>query len=156
MPEALESFLEIRTLGRGRIQELCNEWCAGPVAGEFGVAAILVSSDCTRLDPVFRLHAQGYDKGEVVHFPFDRLMEHIIEYGLAEADREALKQRLRAIRAEAGPHQFQRYGVNRQAYTARSGMHEVRPAIPDEHSWLQWSGVPTDRGAGVHMPRVRG
>ena len=117
MPEALEPFPEVRSLGRNRIQGLCDEWCNGPQAKEFGVSAIQVDGECLGLSPVFLVDAKGFDKGETLHFPFDRVLGFIIDQGCPEPQWAALKERLRALRQKVGPYLFQRYKVNRQAFT---------------------------------------
>jgi hypothetical protein len=117
MPEAFETFPEIVALGRGRIQQLCDEWCLEPRSAEFGVASIMVRPDCLGLLPTFEVHASNYGRGDSLHFPFDRVVEYIIDHGCHVADREGLKRRLRELRHELGVAPFQRYKVTLEAYT---------------------------------------
>lgn len=117
MPEALEPFPEIRALGHTRLQELCNDWCQLPQAKEFGLASITVTPDCMNLQPAFLLPASTYDKGDTLHFPFDRITEFLVDRGIPESARDSLKDRLRKLRQKAGVTVFQRYKTNVQAYT---------------------------------------
>jgi hypothetical protein len=66
---------------------------------------------------VFQVHASNYAKGDQLHFPFDRVLEYIIDYGCRESDRGVLKNRLRQLRQRVGVELFQRYRVNLDAYT---------------------------------------
>lgn len=117
MSEALEPFPEIVSLGRDVLQRLCNEWAAGMQAREFGVASVTVTPDCLNLQPAFLLHANNYGKGETLHFPFDLVLEFIIDNGINEGDRSRLKERLLELRRRAGVTVFQRYAVNIRGYT---------------------------------------
>lgn len=117
MAKALEPFPEVRSLGCQRIQELCDDWCSSPQAKECGVSSIQVAADCSSLNPVFFVDAQNYDKGDSLHFPFDRLLEYIIENGCLEEIKKELNQRLRTLRSKVGPRIFQRYSVNRRGFT---------------------------------------
>ena len=117
MPEAFEPFPEIAALGRARLQQLCDEWCRQSRAKEFGVASISVSSNGLGLEPVFEVHASNYGRGDQLHFPFDRVVEFIIDHGCPEAARSDLKHRLRLFRQKVGVELFQRYKVNLDAYS---------------------------------------
>ncbi len=117
MPEALEPFPEIAALGRNRLQQLCDECCRQPEAKEFGVACVTVTPNGLSLEPVFQVHASNYARGDELHFPFDRVVEYLIDHGCRESDRSALKDRLRQLRRQAGVEPFQRYKVNLDAYT---------------------------------------
>ena len=87
MPEALEPFPEIAALGRNRLQQLCDEWCRQPEAKEFGVACVTVTPNGLSLEPVFQVHASNYARGDELHFPFDRVVEYLIDHGCRESDR---------------------------------------------------------------------
>ncbi len=117
MSEAFEPFPEIAALGRDRLQQLCDEWCRQPQAKEFGIVSIIVTPDGLSLEPVFQVHASNYTKGDELHFPFDRVVEFIIDHGCREADRSRLRDRLRQLRQKVGVGLFQRYKVNLDAYT---------------------------------------
>jgi hypothetical protein len=117
MPEAFEPFPEIAALGRVRLQQLCDEWCRQPQAKEFGIVFVRVTAAGSGLEPVFEVHASNYARGDELHFPFDRVLEFIIEHGCHEADRSNLKDRLRQLRQKVGVAVFQRYKVNLDAYT---------------------------------------
>ncbi len=62
------------------------------------------------------VHASNYAKGDQLHFPFDRVVEFIINQGCRESDRSTLKDRLRQLRRKVGVELFQRYKVNLDAY----------------------------------------
>jgi len=55
-----ESFPEIRNLGRDRLQSLCDDWRATPVAREFAVSALTVD-DSARVGFVVQLRAKPSD-----------------------------------------------------------------------------------------------
>jgi hypothetical protein len=112
----LEPFSEIRALGAARLREICDDWCRGPVASEFGVVRINVSSDCFRLDPVLQLSASDYDRGDEVHFPFDRVVGYIIDHGSPEAEKDILRVRLPELRKKCGPRVFKRYLVTLDSF----------------------------------------
>jgi hypothetical protein len=76
------------------------------------VVKVAIATDCRRFDPTIGLTAASYNGGEVVHFPFDRLLEFIIDHGCAESMRPVLKERLRLMRQKVSVTLFQRYQVN--------------------------------------------
>ena len=117
MPEAFVSFPEVMALGHDRLQQFCDEWCKMPVAREFSVSRVLISEDCRCFDPNIRLDAANYDKGDIVHFPFDRLMEYVITRGFPANERQVLRDRLLLMRQSVGVELYQRFETTVDAYT---------------------------------------
>ena len=154
MPEAFEPFPEIAALGRDRLQQLCDEWCCQPQAKEFGVASVGVASTGLSLEPVFEIYASNYAKGDQLHFPFDRVVEFIIDHGCRDAERSRLRDRLRQLRQKVGVELFQRYNVNLDAYTMAIRCPSCSMVLVTRVSNLQRPGV--DRHLRAYdLPTVR-
>jgi len=145
----LSPFPELRSLGKQRIQELCDLWLDRPEAKEFGLAGVQVTDDVLNLHPKFEVYPTGYDKGEPIFFPFDRVIKFIIEHGCKPEDQHTLKNRLAALRAKVGPNLFQRFNVNVQAYTIALRCPACNHGIKTQ--WRVFEGqefrVPEDAGA---------
>jgi hypothetical protein len=108
--QAFEPFPEIKGLDVQTLQELCDRWVVTPVAKECGVDQLRVSRSPKGIKLDFGIFiGGGYDSFEAVHFPFDNLLDFIIDTAIPEENRDDLRARLRLLRQKLGPNVWQRY-----------------------------------------------
>ncbi|MCK4871630.1 MAG: hypothetical protein KAS72_02785 [Phycisphaerales bacterium] len=116
----LEPYPELRAIGRGALQVLCQAWLKTPVAKECGVAAVEIreEGDTLTISVGFRLTHAVSDE-EDCFFPMDRLLQYLAEEGLGgEGEGADVLDRITRLRRKVGPDVFQRF-------TARTG-----PSVP--------------------------
>lgn len=78
------------------------------------MSAVGIPADVASFDPGFLLSGEGgsFGMGVVLHFPFDSMMNYIIDHGVDGDLRQGVKDRLRYMRQKVGPNLFQRYKLN--------------------------------------------
>ncbi len=153
MPEILEPFPEIRELGADRLRQICDEWCRGPVASEFGIVGINVSPDCTKLGPILQLSASNYNRGDQVHFPVDRIVNYIIDQTFPEAEGAILKARLSDLRKKAGPFVFQRFVVSIDAFNMATRCPSCSHGLISQHRIFRGQQFNVDPMDPIACPR---
>lgn len=102
----LGAYLELRQLGRTRLQSLCNEWLATSEALDAKVLTITIANDFT----VTFQAAIGRNLGQEYHFPADGLLCFLVEQGIESTPmKESLLTRIAAHRKAGGVEVYQRF-----------------------------------------------
>jgi hypothetical protein len=101
---------EMRELGRGRLQGICNEWVTRPVARETCVTEIKMNEEF-----VLGFKAEigsSPKKDEVYHFPADELLRFVAEGGFKSGAKDTLLAKIASNRRRLGSEIYQRFLVS--------------------------------------------
>ena len=106
--DLLGAYVELRQLGRTRLQSLCNGWLATPAALEAKVTTVTIANDFT----VAFEAAIGRNLGQEYHFPADELLRFLVEHGIESIPmKESLLTRIAANRKAVGLEVYQRFSL---------------------------------------------